>query len=143
MIADIPAGFSSAEVDWNFVEGVNNINILYDKNVSGYFSFSLMAGVSLEEYGTVFLDYYNYVDPIEFRKRSSDSVKIFTVDSLFGRREILSSTSIGQRSLIRYYSSMSDVISAVRYRVDLIRYSNPLKTPSVNSVKVKFRHSDG
>lgn len=143
LIADVPSGFSTTEVEWNFVEGVNSINILYDKNTTGYFSFSLMAGVSLEEYGTVFLDYYSYTDPIEFRKRSSESLKIFTVDSLFGRREILSSTRIDQRSLIRYYSSMSDVVSSVRYRADLIRYANPLKTPSINSIKVKFRHSDG
>ena len=142
LIADLPAGVISSTIEWNFVTGINNIVITYDKNFSGLINFDLMSNKNLIEYGTMFLDYFSYLDPMEFRRRIDISANLFTIDNFYGRREILSSREISGKSLLRYYSNASDTVTAIRYRADLVRYENPLQTPLIDSIRIKFKHND-
>jgi hypothetical protein len=142
LIADIPSGQKDAKVDWEFIKGVNNLSILYDKNFVGSVSIDLMQGVKLSDYGIIFLDYFNYLDPIEFSMRTSSDINAFTIDTIFGSREVLASKEISNKSIFRYYSSQSELITAVRYRADLLRFNNPNQTPILDGVRVKFKHSD-
>lgn len=142
LIADLPKGVSNKTIEWNFVAGINNIVIGYDKNFSGLVSFSLMSNRTLGDYGTMFCDYFTYLDPIQFRNNRILDSNIFTIDSIFGRNEILSSKNIANRSILRYYTNNSDLITAVRYRADLTRFDNPLQSPSIDSIRVKFKHND-
>lgn len=141
LIADLPSGTSSASIEWQFNAGINTIDIYYDKESSSIVSFNLMSGVSLNEYGSVFLDYYTYLDPIEFRRRCDSNISVFTIDDLFGQKQILASRDMETRSVIRYLSSSTDAITAVRYRAILSRLDNPLQTPVIDSIKVKFKHA--
>lgn len=142
LIADLPSGVATKTIEWNFVAGINNIVIGYDKNFSGLISFNLMAGRTIGDYGTVFCDYFTYLDPIQFRNNRISDSNTFTVDSVFGRDEILSSKKIANRSILKYYTNNSDLITAVRYRADLTRFDNPLQSPSIDSVRIKFKHND-
>lgn len=142
LIGDLPKGVATKTIEWNFVSGINNIVIGYDKNFSGLISFSIMAGRTLSDYGTAFCDYFTYLDPIQFRNNRVLDSNTFTIDSVFGRDEILSSKKIANRCILRYYTNSSDLITAVRYRADLTRFDNPLQSPSIDSIRVKFKHND-
>jgi len=142
LIADLPSGVLSSSIEWNFITGINNIVVTYDKNFSGLINFDLMSNKNLTDYGTMFLDYFSYLDPMEFKRRADISANLFTIDNFYGRKEILSSREISGRSLFNYYSNMLDTVTAIRYRADLIRYENPLQTPLIDSIRVKFKHND-
>lgn len=141
LIADLPSGVLSDEVDWNFVSGVNDIEILYDKPINGYVSFVLMSGYTLSEYGIVFSENYKYLNNLEYMRRASSGKKVFTIIESRGRKELVASDYIDSKSLLRNYANPEDAITAVRYRADLIRHNNPLQTPAIDSVKMKFRHT--
>lgn len=142
LIADMPKGQYRAKVDWNFVRGINNISIAYDKDFSGRPTIDLMVNRNLIDYGTIFLDYFSYLDPIEFGRKANPNENNFTITNYYGTKEILATKQITNRTILRYYSDRSDIISAIRYRVDLERYGNPLQTPVVDAIRVKFKHSD-
>lgn len=142
LIADLPSGRTSATVEWNFLKGINNIYIAYDKVFTGLINFNIMSGTSINTYGTVFLDYFSYLDPIEFRRKINSQINTFTIDNFYGRKELVASKEITQRSVIEYYSVNQDIINGVRYRIDLERYDNPLQTPIIDAIRVKFKHSD-
>ena len=142
LIADLPAGVISSTIEWNFITGINNIVVTYDKNFSGLINFNLMSNKNLTDYGTMFLDYFSYLDPMEFKRRLDISAHLFTIDNFYARREILSSREISGRSLLNYYSNTLDTVTAIRYRADLTRYENPLQTPLIDSIRVKFKHND-
>ena len=153
-IADLPTGTSSKSIEWNIVQGINNIIITYDKNSSGSIFFNLMSGKSITDYGNLFLEYYRFLDPIEFRRGANEYVNVFTIDDFYGTKEILASNTFYNnvissdsenlnKSVIRYYSNPDSVIDAVRYRVDFNRYSNPLQTPILDAIRIKFKHNDG
>jgi hypothetical protein len=142
LIADLPSGVISSTIEWNFITGINNIVVTYDKNFSGLINFDLMSNKNLIDYGTMFLNYFSYLDPMEFKRRSDISANLFTIAPFYTRREILSSREISGKSLLNYYSNALDTVTAVRYRADLIRYENPLQTPLIDSIRVKFKHND-
>jgi hypothetical protein len=142
LIADLPSGTLSKDVQWDFKKGINFIKIVYDKNFEGLITFNIMSGKSISDYGTLFLDYYSYLDPYEFRQRVSNSSFVFTIDNVFGSREIISSQYLYGVSQIKYYSEVTKPVSAVRYRADLYRSDNPLVSPSIDSVRVKFKHNE-
>lgn len=142
LICDLPSGNISGSIEWNFIKGVNNIQIGYDNFTNFTENVSIMSGVSLLEYGNVYLDYFTYLDPVEFRRRPFESLYAFTIQDLYGQKQIISTKRIQNDSLIRYYENVNDAITAVRYRVDLFRGENPLVAPSVNSLRVKFKHTD-
>ena len=142
LIADLPSGVISSTIEWNFITGINNIVVTYDKNFSGLIDFNLMSNKNLIDYGTMFLDYFSYLDPMEFKRRVDISANLFTISPFYTRREILSSRQISGKSLLNYYSNTLDTVTAVRYRADLIRYENPLQTPLIDSIRVKFKHND-
>lgn len=142
LICDLPRGNISSSIEWNFVRGVNNIQIGYDNFTNFTQTVSIMSGVSLAEYGTIYLDYFTYLDPIEFRRRPFESLNAFTVQDIYGQKQIISTKQIQSNSLIRYYQDVGDVITAIRYRIDMFRGSNPLVTPTVNAIRTKFKHTD-
>lgn len=143
LISDLPAGVISKDVEWNFKSGVNEIYIGYDKPFSGDgISFSMFSGVGLSEYGTVYLNYMSYLSPEDFRQKISRIDNIFTIDTLYNSREIIANKKLLGTSMIRYYSDVSEAISAVRYRIDLRRYENVFTSPIVNGVRVKFKNNE-
>ena len=142
LIADLPSGTSSKDVQWDFKKGTNFIKITYDKNFEGLINFNIMSGKSISDYGTLFLDYYSYLDPYEFRQRVSDSSYVFTIDNVFGSREIIASKYLSGTSQIRYYGNNNNQVTSVRFRADLYRSSNPLVSPSIDSIRIKFKHNE-
>ena len=101
-----------------------------------------MVGAKLSDYGTVLLDYFSYLDPIEFRQNVDSSLNVFTIDNIYGSKQLLCSKEISKRSILRYYSDSQQSINSIRYRVDFNRYANPLQTPVLDALRVKFKHND-
>ena len=141
LVGDLPSGTISSSIEWDFVAGVNVIEIYYDKSLSTTTGFNLMSGSSLEQYGNIFLDYYTYVDPIEFRRKALGAKPLFTIDNIFGQRQIISNRYIDSGSTLNYFTDKNDTVTSVRYRVSMRRYSDPLQTPAINSIRVRFRNS--
>jgi len=141
LLVDLPTQTISSSVEWNFNAGVNLIEVYYDKTSSQTVGFNLMSGSSIQQYGTVFLDYYTYVDPIEFRRRGPEGKRIFTIDKIYGQRQLISTNYIEAGSRLYYISSKNDRVNSVRYRVSFRRYLDPLQTPSLDSIRVRFRNS--
>jgi hypothetical protein len=143
MIADLPSGVISRDIEWNFKSGVNEIYIGYDKPFSGGgISFSMFSGSGLNEYGTVYLNYISYLSPEDFRQKLGRVENIFTIDTLYNTREIIASQKLPGTSMIRYYSDVSDAVSSVRYRADLRRYDNVFVSPVLSGIRVKFKNVD-
>jgi len=142
LICDLPSGNMSNSIEWNFIKGVNNIQIGYDNFTNFTQTISLMSGVSLTEYGTIYLDYFTYLDPIEFRRRPFESLNAFTIQDVYGQKQILSTKQMQSNSVIKYYENVNDTITSIRYRIDIFRGSNPLSSPSINAVRVKYKHTD-
>ena len=78
---------------------------------------------------------------------------MFTIDDFYGSKQILASNSFYNnetssdsenvnKSVIRYYSDPESVVDAIRYRVDFSRYSNPLQTPILDAIRIKFKHNN-
>jgi hypothetical protein len=89
----------------------------------------------------VYSEYYTYVDPLELRFNRSSADKVFTIDNVFGNKEILSKKNIKPNSRIFYFTNSPTAVSRIRLRADLTRGANPLQTPVLNSYKVKFKNS--
>lgn len=141
LIVDMPDGVSSKEISWNFIKGINEISITFDAEGNSSGSISLMNGVSLSNYGSVFLNYYSYVDPFDFRTSRTSEDKVFTIDRYLGNEEILSRSQIKDNSRIIYQKNEEFKIDSIRFRADLSRFSNPFGTPALNSYRVKFKNS--
>jgi hypothetical protein len=142
LIADLPKGTATKAVEWEFKSGINKIIITYDKLVSGQVSFNVIEGLSLTRYGLIFVDYFNYLDPFEFQNKVNEDSYYFTIDTIFGRKEVLASRELSGKSNFIYTSNNPSAVNAVRYRIDLNRYEDPLASPIVESVRIKFKHRD-
>jgi hypothetical protein len=142
LIADLPKGVTSKAIQWDFSSGMNNIVITYDKNYIGQMNFSLIEGLNISRYGSIFADFFNYLDPLEFQNKVTEDNYYFTIDTVFGRKEILASKSISGDSNFIFTSKNSSAVEAVRFRVDFTRYDNPYITPILESIRVKFKHTD-
>lgn len=141
LIADIQDGVSSKEVSWNFIEGVNNIVITFDAEGNSSGSISLMSGVSISNYGSVFLNYYSYVDPFDFRINRTSEDKVFTIDKYLGNREILCRSYIKDNSRLVYQKNNDSKVEAIRFRADLSRMLSPFGTPVLEKYRIKFKNS--
>jgi len=64
------------------------------------------------------------------------------VDQAFGAQEILSSRHLAGTSQLVYYGENSNIVKAVRYRADLYRDKNPLISPIIDNIRIKFRHNE-
>ena len=135
----IPAGQFSETIEWNFKQGVNSVRVAIDIEGSANGSITLMEGKTLANYGLVYLDYYSYVDPLEFKKNRSEYDYVFTIENFFGNKEIMSRTDIRSNSRIFYYTNNPNKIESVRFRADLSRSQNPIGSPSIDSYTVKFK----
>lgn len=141
-IADLPSGQLSQSVEWNFLEGINDIVVTYDKASSGQISFSLTEGIDLNTYGSIFTDYFFYLDRFDFRNKNMNDNFYFTIDNPFGRKEIIASSKIENQSRFSYISKNATAPKAIRYRIDFSRFENPFVSPKVDSLKIKFKHKD-
>jgi hypothetical protein len=140
-IADLPKGTLSKPIEWNLSAGINSIIITYDKPFNGTISFSPMEGTSFSKFGSLFTDYYSYLDPLDFQNKTTDLANYFTIDTVYGSKEIISSKLINYKCNFKYTAKVSDPVTSIRYRVDLDRFNNPLNTPTVDYVKLKFKHT--
>jgi len=142
-IANLPAGKLDQSIQWDLLEGLNEIVITYDKPVSGPVSFSLIEGENLSTYGSIFTDYFFYLDKFNFMNRNMDDNLYFTIDAPYGRKEILASSPINSLSRFSYISKEAAYApAAIRYRVDFARFNNPFSAPKLDSLKIKFKHKD-
>jgi hypothetical protein len=85
---------------------------------------------------------FNYLDPIEYQNRATNDNYFFTIDTVFGRKEILCTKDISGDSNFIFTSKNHLNVLAIRYRVDLNRYDNPYCSPILESIRIKFRHGD-
>lgn len=141
-IADLPSGRLNSSIEWSFISGINDIVITYNKPSSGIVSFSLTNGVDISTYGSIFTDYFFYLNNFDFRNRNMNDNLYFTIDNPFGRKEIISSAPISNISRFSYISNTDTAPSAIRYRIDLSRFDNPFSSPKVDSLKIKFKHKN-
>lgn len=141
-IAEFEPGNVSKEVVWNLSNGVNSIVIAFDAEENSVGSISLMDGVSISNYGTPFLKYYNYVDPFDFRSNRTIEDNVYTIDSYLGNKEILSRSKINKNSRFVYTKNSNEPVNSIRFRADLVRYSNPFGTPSLVDYRIKFKNSN-
>ncbi len=137
----IPAGQFSETIEWNFKEGINSIRVAIDIEESANGSITLMEGRTLANYGLVYLDYYSYVDPLEFKKNRSVYDYVFTIENFFGNKEIMSRSDIRSNSRIFYFTNNPNKVESIRFRADLSRSQNPIGSPSIDSYTVKFKNS--
>lgn len=140
-IADLPIGTLNKSVEWNFISGINSIIITYDKPFNGNISFSPMEGTSFSKFGSLFTEYFYYLDPFDFQNKATDSDNYFTIDSIYGSKEILSSKAINHNCNFKYTSKSANPVNSIRYRVDMNRFDNPFNTPTVDQIKLKFKHA--
>lgn len=140
-IADLPKGTLNKSVEWNLNSGINSIIITYDKPFNGAVSFSPMEGTSFSKFGSLFTDYYNFLDPLDFQNKATDQGNYFTIDTIYGAKEIISSRLIDYNCNFKYTAKTADPVTAIRYRVDMDRYDNPFNTPTLDSIKLKFKHA--
>jgi hypothetical protein len=142
LIADLPRGVTSKAIQWDFLAGVNNLVITYDKDYVGQMNFSLIEGLNISRYGSVFADYFTYLDPLEFQNKVTEDNYYFTIDTVFGRKEILASKAISGDSNFTFILKNPLTVDSIRYRVDFTRYEDPYITPLLESIRVKFKHRD-
>ena len=141
-IADLPSGKLNETIEWNFLSGINDLVITYNKPSTGAVSFTLTDGTDLSAYGTIFTDYFFYLNSFDFRNRNMNDNLYFTIDNPFGRKEILASAPTNGLSRFSYLSNKATAPSSIRYRIDLTRFENPFASPKVDSLKIKFKHKD-
>lgn len=137
----IAAGQFSETIEWNFKEGINSIRVAIDIEESANGSITLMEGRTLANYGLVYLDYYSYVDPLEFKKNRSVYDYVFTIENFFGNKEIMSRSDIRSNSRIFYFTNNPNKVESIRFRADLSRSQNPIGSPSIDSYTIKFKNS--
>jgi hypothetical protein len=102
---------------------------------------TLMEDSTLAKYGLVYLDYYSYVDPLEFKKNRSVYDYVFTIENFFGNKEIFSRTNMRLSSKIFYFTNNSNKVESIRVRADMSRSQNPIGSPAIDSFTVKFKNN--
>jgi hypothetical protein len=145
----IPSGVSSEVIEWRFKKGLNKIKVAIDcpsstanaQGPSAKGSITLMESHSILEYGIVYEQYHSYVDPMELKYSRSEFDNIFTIDTVFGNKEIISKKDIKANSRIFYFSNNPNPVKKIRFRADFHRGNNPLSSPSLNSYRIKFKNS--
>lgn len=137
----IPSGKDYDTIEWRLQKGINTIKVTIDVTGSANGSISLMDSYSILNYGVVYNKYYSYVDPLELRFNRSSADNVFTIDNVFGNKEILSKKNIKSNSRIFYFTNSPTAVGKIRLRADFSRGANPLETPVLNSYKIKFKNS--
>lgn len=137
----IPSGQFSQLIEWNFKQGVNTIRVAIDAEDSASGTITLMEDATLANYGLVYLDYYSYVDPLEFKKNRSVYDYVFTIENFFGNKEIFSRTDIRSNSRIFYFTNNPNKVESIRVRADISRSQNPIGSPTIDSFTVRFKNN--
>lgn len=140
-LASLPRGLDRLTVPWKFQRGRNHIGIIIDippssaELASPYLgSLSLMNGAKLENYGTVKLHDWRYVDPYKFQFNYTEQAKVFTIYN----DEIVTHTMPSANLRVNYKQGTNSSPEAVRVRVDMSRGFRSNVTPSLDGYRVKF-----
>jgi len=144
-IADMPVGTDQMLLPWKFQEGLNHICMLIDipTATAAYPNvyiggISLMNESELDEFGTVKLGTWRYVDLHQMQYNEVDQPNSFTIH----RGEIISRRKPSDNLRLKYSRSTSRGPDAVRVRADLSRgFENPAVSPSLYQYRLRFIYS--
>ncbi len=144
-IANLPVGTDKVTVPWKFKQGKNhivmaaNIPSVTSASYAPYIgSLDLMAGSQLDEYGTVKLDDWYYVDPYKFQYNLTNDAKAFTIYN----EEIVSRKQPTNNFRLFYNQAEARAPDAIRVRVDLKRSDAfSYATPLIDQYRVRFAYT--
>jgi hypothetical protein len=144
-VAYLPPGTNKVTVPWKFNKGRNHIAVLANipeaaTNTSPYLgTFDVMANDSLNNYGTVNLDYWTFVDNHKFVNNQLDDAKTFTIYN----NELVTRRKPTNNYAISYYMDTNGGPSAVRLRAILTRQNqDSASTPALDSYRVRFSYTE-
>lgn len=132
-------------VPWAFRRGLNHISMLInipstsktDVNNPYIGVVDLMAGKTVEDYGTVKLATWSYVDFFDMQHNQTGDPNSFTILN----DEIISRKRPSANFRLQYMKSTSQGPDAVRLRADLSRSVNNMNvSPKLNSYRVRFSY---
>lgn len=144
-IANMPVGVDSLSVPWKFIKGRNHIALLINipestiEYPSPYIgTINLMTDSSPEDFGTVKLDTWSYVDLFKMQSNQVNNANSFTIYN----NEIISRKAPTDNFRLSYSRSTNSGPGAIRLRIDLSRISSQQNaTPLVNSYRLRFSYT--
>lgn len=144
-IANMPVGVDSLSVPWKFLKGRNHIALLINipestiEYPSPYIgTINLMTDSSPEDFGTVKLDTWSYVDLFKMQSNQVNNANSFTIYN----NEIISRKVPTDNFRLSYSRSTNSGPGAIRLRADLSRISSQQNsTPLVNSYRLRFSYT--
>jgi len=149
-IASMGLGVNDLVIPWRFVEGLNHVILLVQIPYStGDFPYiyngkiSLMEDSDLQDFGTVKLATWKYVDFFQMQYNETGDPFTFTIKEVRpGIKEIISRRKPTDNFRLRYATALSTAPSGIRFRADLARSTdNPNVTPSLNNYRIKFLYA--
>lgn len=149
-IASMGLGVNDLVIPWRFVEGLNHIILLvqipYSTGDYPYIyngKISLMEDSDLEDFGTVKLATWKYVDFFQMQYNETGDPFTFTIKEVRpGIKEIISRRKPTDNFRLRYATALSTAPTGIRFRADLARSAdNPNVTPSLNNYRIKFLYA--
>jgi hypothetical protein len=144
-IANMPTGVDRLSVPWKFSKGRNHVALLVNipdstlEYPSPYIgTINLMTDSSLDNFGTVKLDTWSYVDFFKLQNNQVNNASSFTIYN----GEIISRKKPTNNFRLSYSRSTNAGPSSIRLRADLARVSSQQNaTPLVNSYRLRFSYS--
>jgi hypothetical protein len=145
-IGSLPAGTDTALLPWKFQEGLNHIAITAnipeatESYTTPYLgTLDIMVQDSLDNYGSVKLGTWSYVDFFHMKYNESDQPYTFTIND----GEIISRRKPTANFRLKYTKPNDRDITAVRVRVDMERSNyNDSTSPSLKGYSLRFSYGD-
>ncbi len=145
-IANMPVGTNRLTVPWKLKKGKNHIVIMSNipeattANPSPYIgTINLVVDGKLQDFGTVKLDNWIYVDPYKFENNQGYDSNTFTIYN----DEIIARKKPTNNFRIKYKKPTSTSPDQIRLRADFGRSSNNSKsTPIFDSYRVRFSYGE-
>ncbi len=149
-VGTLDVGLDFLAVPWKFKEGLNHVILLitipattsdaprvYDGKIT------LMEDANLNEFGTVKLATWNYVDFFTMQYNEVDAPFSFTIrETSTSKKEIISRRQPTDNLRFRYAKDTGKGPDAVRVKVDLKRSTdNPSVTPSLDLYRLRFLYA--
>lgn len=145
-VGDLPVGIDKLVIPWKFQEGLNHIIVLVQipsattVRPNPYVgTLDLMGDDDLNDFGTVKLGTWQYVDFFKMQYNEVDDPYTFTIYD----GEIVSRRKPTTNFRIKYSKATSQAPTGVRVRIDLKRNTNnQYVTPIVKSYRLRFLYGD-
>lgn len=149
-VGSLDVGLDFLAVPWKFKEGLNHVILLvtipeatadapriYDGKIT------LMEDTNLNEFGTVKLATWNYVDFFTMQYNEVDAPFSFTIrETSTSKKEIISRRQPTDNLRFSYAKDTGKGPDAVRVKVDLKRSTdNPSVTPSLDLYRLRFLYA--